>query len=295
MNLIDCFMYYDEDMLLDVRLNILNKHVSKFIICEATYNHSGRPKKLNFDIKKFKKFKNKIIYLVLEDSPPNIELLKKEDTLHKKNSKLLNNSIGRDNYQRNYMMKEISKFQDEDLIMISDLDEIPNLENFKHFDKINIFVQKMIYYKFNLFLPNFNWMGTKICKKKDLLSPQWLRNIKPKKYSFWRLDTLFSQKKFININFINNGGWHFTNIKKPEDIYFKMSNFAHHLEFENSGLTIDQIRRKVLEGKMFYDHTADKTSLNKWGVEEKLKKVDANLLPDYLSKNKEKFKEWFHN
>ena len=65
-------MYFDEDMLLDLRLNILDQYVSKFVICEATYNHKGINKKLNFDIKKFKKFEKKIIYTILDQEPPNL-------------------------------------------------------------------------------------------------------------------------------------------------------------------------------------------------------------------------------
>ena len=53
MKIIDSFMYFDEDMMLDLRLNILNKYIHKFVICEATYNHNGDEKKLNFDIKNF--------------------------------------------------------------------------------------------------------------------------------------------------------------------------------------------------------------------------------------------------
>ena len=67
----------------------------------------------------------------------------------------------------------------------------------------------MFHYKFNLKLPNFTWTGTKGCKKKDLINPQWLRNIKDKKYSFFRIDTFFSKTKYINVKFIDNGGWHF--------------------------------------------------------------------------------------
>ena len=44
MKIIDCFMYYDEDLILDIRLNALNKYVSKFIICEANFNHNGTKK-----------------------------------------------------------------------------------------------------------------------------------------------------------------------------------------------------------------------------------------------------------
>ena len=72
MKIYDCFMYYDEDLLLEIRLNELNKYVKKFVIAEATYTHNGSKKKLNFDIQKFKKFKDKIEYIVVDDQPPNI-------------------------------------------------------------------------------------------------------------------------------------------------------------------------------------------------------------------------------
>ncbi len=292
MKTIDCFMYFDEDMLLDLRLNILDQYVSKFVICEATYNHKGISKKLNFDIKKFKKFEKKIIYTVLDQNPPNLKKIDSNDKPNLKNSKILHNSITRDVFQRNHLMSKISDFVDDDLILISDLDEVPNLEQFRYKNKINIFCQKMFYYKLNLIYPNFVWHGTKACKKRHLNSPQWLRNIKSKKYGFWRLDTLFSNQKYIDINFINNGGWHFTNVKKPEDIHFKMSNFAHHLEYEESGIKVEDLREKIFNKKIFYNHAADKSSVNKWNSNIDLRVVEDNHLPRFLINNKKIYKEW---
>ena len=77
MKLIDCFMYFDEDLILDIRLNTLKEEVDKFVIAEATRNHAGEPKKLNFDINRFSKFKDKIIYLIIEDLPTNVNSFKK--------------------------------------------------------------------------------------------------------------------------------------------------------------------------------------------------------------------------
>ncbi len=285
-------MYFDEDMLLDLRLNILDQYVSKFVICEATYNHKGMSKKLNFDIKKFKKFEKKIIYTVLDQEPQNLREVESKDEINLKNSKILHNSITRDIFQRNYLMSKINEFDDEDLILISDLDEVPNLEKFRYKYKINIFCQKMFYYKLNLIYPNFVWYGTKACKKRHLISPQWLRNIKSKKYEFWRLDALFSNKKYIGVNFINNGGWHFTNVKKPEDIHFKMSNFAHHLEYEESGINIEDLKKNISNKKVFYNHAMDKSNFNKWNSNIDLKVVEDNLLPRFLIKNKDMYKEW---
>ena len=110
-----------------------------------------------------------------------------------------------------------------------------------------MFKQNFYYYKFNLKLGSFDWYGTRACKKRNLKSPQWLRNIKSKKYPIWRIDIFFSNMKYNNIHYVENGGWHFTNIKSPEEIEKKLLNYTHHYEFEQSGLTIDDLRKKILE------------------------------------------------
>ncbi len=292
MNFYDCFMYYDEDMLLDLRLNVLNNYVKKFVITESTYLHNGRPKTLKFDIKKFSKFKDKIKYIIVDKQPANIEELKPSDTQHQKNSKLLINALKRENFQRNRLQDGLSEASDEDLVIISDVDEIPNLENFTHKDMFSFFKQKMFYYKFNLLHKEIVWVGSRACKKKYLLSPQWLRNIKNKSYQFWRLDIAFSKKKYRKIDFIDNGGWHFSSIKSPEDIHFKMSNFLHHREYEVSGLGIDDMEKMVNEKKVLYNHSADKRDVNKWAASVPLKKVTNLELPKYLRENIDKYKVW---
>ena len=291
MKFIDCFMYFDEDMILDIRLNILNKYVSHFIICEANFNHNGTKRKLKFDINKFSKFKEKIIYISLDKQPHNLKEIISSDDKAIKNSKILDNALLRENFQRNFLQNKIKDFNDEDLIIVSDVDEIPNLENFTYKAKITFFEQKMFYYKLNLLHKNFKWYGSKIVKKKHLISPQWLRNIKSKKYPFWRLDTLFSNVKYNNVNFIKNGGWHFTNVKSAEEIDFKMKNFLHHLEYEESGLDANQVKKIISKKKVFYDHNADKRE-KKWSAEINLVKEDSKFLPNYIIENEEKFSDW---
>ena len=291
MKIVDCFMYSDEDMMLDIRLNILDKYVSNFIICEASFNHNGSSKKLNFNINNFSKFKNKIIYLSIEKQPNNLHEIKIKDSDNKKNSKILDNALNRENYQRNYLFKGLNKFSDEDLILINDLDEIPNLDNFKYKSKITLFRQKMFYYKLNLIYPDFFWTGSKACKKKHLANPQWLRNIKSKKYPFWRLDTLFSNKKYIDISFVENGGWHFSNVKNPKELDKKMKTFLHHLEYEKSGMNAGELEKNIIEKNVFYNHFADKKA-NKMGYKKKLEKIDLNQLPEFVKLNKEKFNQW---
>lgn len=296
MKIYDCFQFFDEEMLLDLRLNIMDKHVDKFVITEATYMHNGKPKKLNFDIKKYSKFKDKIIYIVVENQPPDLFEIYKSDNnkQDRRGQKLVLNGYKRDNYQRQMAADTLKNIEPEDWIIINDIDEIPNLEsvNFKEIkNKIIIFKQKVFYYKFNLLYSGIFWHGSKACKKKDFISPQWLRDLKHKKYPFWRLDTIFSKKKYSNIRHIENGGWHFTNIKSAADIEKKLLNYTHHYEFEQSGLSVNDLQKKILEKKIIYDHGVDQRE-PKWKSEKTLTKIDLKYMPTYLKKNYTKYSSW---
>ena len=291
MKIIDCFMYYDEDLVLDIRLNTLDKYVSFFVICEANFNHNGTKRDFKFDIKNHLKFKKKIIYIPLTEQPSNLRKIYKNDNELLKNSKILDNALLRENFQRNYLYKEINRFNDDDLIIISDLDEIPNLENFSYEAKITFFEQKMFFYKLNLVQKNFIWYGSRACKKKDLRSPQWLRNIKSRKYPLWKINILFSKIKHNNVNFIKNGGWHFSNIKLAKDIDYKMKNYLHHLEYEESGLKIEDVEKIISEKRVIYDLGADKR-VKKWNSSTNLITEDEKFLPEYIKENKKKFLSW---
>ena len=296
MKIFDCFMYFDEDVVLDVRLNTLDQYVDKFVIVESLFTHKGEKRDLKFDINKFNKFKNKIIYLVYENEPFGINNIKQNDTEDKKTAKLILNAIQRENGQRNFISEGLINADDEDFILISDLDEIPNLKNinFKDFkEKLIFFNQEMFYYKFNLKLPNFNWVGTKSCRKKDFLNPQWLRNIKDKNYPFYRFDLLFSKNKYSNIRFIKNGGWHFTNIKTPESIRYKLKSYLHHSEFDLNPLSTNEIEKLIKDKKAIYDLRADQRS-QKFGNGNKLEDYDIEKLPTYIYKNLDKFKDWIN-
>tara|TARA_Y100000741_G_scaffold332472_1_gene288429 strand:+ start:417 stop:1298 length:882 start_codon:yes stop_codon:yes gene_type:complete len=290
MKIIDCTTYYSEDLMLDVRFNILDKHVDKFIITESKFSHSGAQKPLNFDINNFPKFKDKIKYLVIENEPEGIDFSNNSSSTKRMNSLL------RIEQSYNYMIKAIEDASDNDLICLSDNDEIPNFES-KDFKEskndIYIFKQLFFYYKFNLFYDLMPWYGTKACKKKKLLSFSWLRNLKNKKYPFWRLDTLFSNFKHTNLQIVEDGGWHFTNLKTAKEIYTKLSNFGHHNEFDVSGVTIEDIQKCIDNKIVNYNHQADKSEDNKYNANYKLQLIEDKTLPSYLVKNKEKYKDWF--
>ena len=155
-------MYFDDDLVLEIRLNTLNEYVDKFVIAEATLDHAGNEKKLNFDIKKFIKFKDKIDYLIIEDLPRKVNSFKKD----------WHPAHLRDQFQRNSLERGYKNFSDDDLIMISDVDEIPNPKKISEFrikNKYACFIQKNFQAKINnLNTTEENWPGTKFAKKNFL-------------------------------------------------------------------------------------------------------------------------------
>ena len=294
MKIFDCFMYFDEDLVLDVRLNILNEYVDKFVIVESKYNHKGEERQPLFDINKFNKFKDKIIYILKSDIHEDIEVIQALDNEDEIYRKSIFNAWKRENLQRNQILDGLKEANQNDWILISDLDEIPNLEvvNFKEVkNKLIFFEQHMMYYKFNLKLENFTWIGSKACKFKNLRSPQWLRDIKTRKFPWWRIDILFSKRKYKDIYFVKNGGWHFSYLKKPKDIEKKLKSYLHHIDYDRNPLGIERIEKIVNKKKAIYDLKVDQRK-NKFEAKNQLIKIETNQMPSYIKNNLEKFEEW---
>ena len=172
------------------------------------------------------------------------------------------------------------------MIIISDLDEIPNPEkilSFKVSDRFSAFKQKHFYYKFNLQSQNHPfWLGSRICVKKFLKSPQWLRDLKFKKRPFWRID------KFRLNNIIDNGGWHFCNLKRPEDLLNKYKNLCetndpYHFneKIDDKYLNLEEIKKKI-------DLKTDII-----GRDDNFKKIEIDeSFPKYIIDNISRYKEW---
>ena len=292
MKIYDCFMYFDEDIVLDVRLNFLNKFVDQFVIIESVYNHRGEKRVPLFKIDKFKKYKDKIKYILINDIPPGIEIINKEDEdVYRKS---IFNASKRENFQRNQILKGLTEANEEDWIIISDLDEIPNLSkiNLKNTkDKLIFFNQHMMYYKFNLKLNDYIWVGSKACKMKNLQSPQWIRDIKNKNYGWWRIDIFFSNRKYNNILFVEEGGWHFSYLKNPKGIEKKLKSYLHHIDYDLNPVGVEGIEKMINNKRTIYNIKADQKE-NKFDGINKLSKININLLPSYILENKDKFKDW---
>ena len=262
--IIDCVTFFNENYMFDFRYNTLKEHVDYFIVCESVYDHRGKPKKKNF-IKKDYFDSKKIKYFVLDRAFPT-------------NTSIWENQA----IQREFLLKCIDFADSEDFIFFSDPDEIPKpelLANFQLKKKYGIFMQKCFNYKFNLFNKYESpWEGTRVCKKKNLKSIDFMRQkVKSKnlKYNFLRYD------KEKNIQIFNEAGWHFNNILSPEEISLKLKTFAHS-EFADEKFSSTSVIKKKID-----------KCIDLFGRGHQYMKVEIdNTFPNYLKKNQDKFNKF---
>ena len=271
----DCITYSNnyQDLVLELRLNTLDKYVDKFVIVEATLDHAGNQKRLNFNINKFEKFKKKIRYIVVNDLPKNTKSFYYNKSYWHKN-------IVRDEYQRNQIMRGLYDIKENDLVIISDLDEIPNLERLSEvkIKKFAVFNQKFYKYKFNLLSAGQTpFQGSRVIKAKYLskkVTPQWLRYQYTKRIKFWQFHRLIT-----NPMVIENGGWHFSFALSPEGIKSKMESYAHGELITKKNTDINFIKERIEKRVDIFSNS-------------KLTKVELDsTFPEYILKNIEKFRE----
>ena len=266
----DCITFFQSNLLFELRFHILKNIVDHFVICEATKTHMGNPKKILFNFKKWKKYGKKIIFIRVEDLP-------KINPKGKKDYALLK-------LQMEKLFLGIKNASDDDLIIFSDEDEIPNPNKIKTFKsnlyKYGIFMQNMYNYKINILNMtegNRNWPGTRICKKKHLKSFFDLRILKIKNiYSpLWK----FYKEKSIQL--IKNGGWHFTYLMSPKQISNKIKNSAHSELNSKEFNSISNIKNRIKNLKDLFNR----------GYLFKKVNID-NSYPKYILNNKKKFQKW---
>ena len=260
----DCITFFDNSFMFDLRYNILKDKVDYFVVCESRFDHRGNPKKINF-IKSEKYENNKIKHFILENPFP-------------KNTSVWENQA----IQREFLLESLNFVEPNDYIFFSDPDEIPRpeiLNNFQLKKKYGILMQECFNFKINLFNPyETPWEGTRVCKKKNLKSINFMRQkVKSKnlKYNFFRID------KERDIELFNNGGWHFNNIMSPSDISIKLKTFAH-TEFSSDEYSDE----KVIEKKINL-----KEDLFNRGHKYKVVKINKNF-PKYILENVDKFKNY---
>lgn len=244
----DCFMFANELDVLEIRLNTLYDVVDKFVIVEAPTSQSGRPKPLYFEENKqrYAKFLDKIIHIVVNDMPEG-----KDPWV-------------RENFQRDATMRGLTQCKDEDLIIISDADEIVSPEALKKYNKemgIVGFEQKLCYYYLNCVAGQV-WDWCKIAPYKTLktIPPCGIR---------------YAQ----NTPLISGGGWHLSFMGGVERIAEKIDLYAHQ-EYNNDKIkNRERLERLINEGKDIFERDIKYSFVN----------ID-NSYPKYLLDNLDKFK-----
>ncbi|MFL5729196.1 MAG: hypothetical protein ACJ75J_06890 [Cytophagaceae bacterium] len=211
----DCFAFFNELDLLELRLNELSPVVDKFVLVEATRTFQKTLKPLYYQENKdrYAAFHHKIIHIVVDEYPGFFAKFR------------IPNAWDYDNYQKEQIMKGLKECHEDDIVIISDLDEIPDPKKIKEFSQtpgIKIFEQKMFYYFFNylavksLDLAPDYWRGPVMLRKKDLKSIKHAR--------------MQRGEKGKNLTVIKNGGWHFSYLGGIEKIIKKIESIAH-IEF----------------------------------------------------------------
>tara|TARA_B110000483_G_scaffold171122_1_gene202491 strand:+ start:316 stop:1143 length:828 start_codon:yes stop_codon:yes gene_type:complete len=273
MKIYDCITYCGEDLLLKIRFETLFNKVDKFVIVEANRFFNGEVKPKLFDIKKFEKYKEKIDFYYIENLP-----------------KFNGNNLQYESFIKDQIKLGLKNLNDEDIVLISDADEIPNLKNekYKNFDSA-VFLQKMFYYKFNINayegLKFKNKIAcTKSCKFKFFKSFKQVREFRVKNIPWWRID------KKIKRHVETDGGWHFSFLMKSKDIKSKLSRFEHEIKhlkknekYEMDNLMdIKKIEENIINLKDPYDRNH---------VKLKKVKIDENF-PEYILLNKNELNEF---
>ena len=267
----DCIPFYQSNLLFELRLKTLDHLVDEFIVCEATKTHAGKKKELCFELKKFQKISKKIKYIIVDDMPERNSLNKEKYPLY--------------NYQINALHKGLANANDNDLILVSDEDEIPNPSAINKFDyekyKYGIFMQKIFYYKLNIQneseAAGNMWPGSRICLKKNLKKFSWFRALKTKN----KTSPLWKFWKEKSIDNLENGGWHFTYLMDFQKISDKIKS-SELFEFKKFNFTnINNIQFRV-------ENLIDPFDRNY-----KLKKIKIDeTYPKFILDNQEYYKDW---
>ena len=273
----DCFPFFNELDILEIRLNTLYETVDYFVITEANKTHTGSEKEYIFEQNKerFTKFLNKIIYIKIDDFPD----LESSKTSSDGNKWLY------ENYQRDAIMRGLKECKQDDIIIISDCDEIPNPEAIKKYkDGICSLMQLRFGFNYNsLYITIPFCKSAKICKYKELINPKKKIKEKDKKYCQYSRYGLPTYLRFVKGKKIKNGGWHFSYIGNIENIKYKMNSIV-----EQQVNTINKNTDKLLLEKIKNNEDV----LERGDIFANLKISD--IFPEYFVSNIDKYREYIN-
>jgi beta-1,4-mannosyl-glycoprotein beta-1,4-N-acetylglucosaminyltransferase len=282
----DCFTFFNELDILELRLNELSVVVDRFVIVEATLNHQGKPKPLYFEENKerFSKFLPKITHIIVREYPENPA----------------GDAWVYERHQRSCIILGLKDCKPDDVIMVSDVDEIPRPSKIKEASKsggIRIFRQHMFYYYMNYMNSTdisggkrkYSWMGTVMVDFKDITSIQELRDISIKALSYYHANILIRlywrrwlkrkiAEKGLRLSFIDDGGWHFSYLGGVDRIIKKLESFAHTEYNKPEYKDPKKIEEAIREGRDIF------------GRDFSYRVIDIdNTFPRYFLENRDKF------
>jgi len=268
----DCFTFFNELELLEIRLHELDPVVDRFVLVEATRTHSNLEKPLYFDLNKerFARFLPKIIHIVVSDFPI-----------------ASGNRWVFENYQRNAIFRGLRDCDQNDVVVVSDVDEIVRPQailEYKDYPGIKFFRQRLYYYFLNCECSNLIWDAPKMAFYRDMHTPQWLREYPkpwyPRKWQRSLAKRGIALKQLVGEKdvFIGEGGWHFSYLGGIERVRQKIKAFAH-VEYDNDEfLKKENLSRAIENGEDIF------------GRENKFHFVTIDSsFPRYLFENKERF------
>jgi beta-1,4-mannosyl-glycoprotein beta-1,4-N-acetylglucosaminyltransferase len=273
----DCFPFFNELDVLEIRLNELDPVVDHFVLCEATVTHRGQPKPLVFqeNRERFARFLPKIIHVVVDDMPQG--KFREADFWVK------------EKFQRMALMRGLTSARDEDFVILSDLDEIPSAKavaaGIARNDR-SVTVFDLVYCCFFVNLINTRiWQRARMARFGDIRSLQMLRSggpqwhPEPNQRGLWRRirhlrRTMLATRLPRSWVIIEDAGWHFTSLNGLAAVYEKFNSYAH-VRDDVSELGLARRILRLLEGK------------GEDGAH--LVPFDERF-PDYLRANRERFK-----
>ncbi|MEL6372825.1 MAG: N-acetylglucosaminyltransferase [Pseudomonadota bacterium] len=250
MALYDCFTFFNELDILELRLKELADHVDYFVVTEATKTFTGKPKPLHFaeNRERFARWEKQIIHVVVDDMPDE------------------GNAWTRERFQRDATIRGIAQAADDDIIMISDVDEIAYPWELKRVtreathDQI-IFLECVYYtYKLNLMVVNkyIALCAVRATQKKNIVGMQALRStrvLQSKRYPSWLNDIITTLRnryrtgKYLRNVRVREAGWHFTSVNTPEQIQYKIRSYAHQEHNTEELNSLAAIHRMIAEGR----------------------------------------------
>ena len=273
----DCFTFFNELDILEIRLNTLYDTVDYFVIAEANKTHTGKSKDYVFEKNqaRFSKFLDKIIYIKVDDFP----------SLENSEASSDGNKWLYENYQRDAIMQGLKECKPDDVIIISDCDEIPSPQAIQKYKKgICSLMQLRFGFSYNsLYITIPFGRGAKICRYKDLIDPKKRIKEKDKKYCLHSKYGLPTYLRFVKGKKIKNGGWHFSYIGNVEDIKYKMNSIV-----EQQVNMTDKNNDKELHRKI----QNNEDILERGDIFANLELSD--IFPKYFVSNFEKYKKYIN-